>query len=216
MDDGSPVSDPWDETGALRRPDALADGGQDASTDANGLPVPPPPAPKRSIGFSVLRGGAVLVVVFSGLIWGYWNSADRGDDGSINRAGDLDTLSLQLGDCFDTPDALADADETEMQEIEAVRAVPCSDPHDEEIFFVFELDDGPTVPGRATIDEALGSQCLPAFDEFVGMPYEDSQLDISWLEPTAESWKQGDRVVTCTVYDLSGEKLVGSARGAAR
>lgn len=34
---------------------------------------------------------------------------------------------------------------------------------------------------------------LPAFDEFVGTPDADSELDVYWFEPTAAGWQQGDR-----------------------
>jgi hypothetical protein len=55
--------------------------------------------------------------------------------------------------------------------------------------------------------------CRERFDAFVGLEYENSILEIVSLNPTAESWKQGDREVVCALYDINNEKLVGSTEG---
>ncbi len=196
-------------------PDAAYPGGQgwqDLSAGQGAVPRPrgamPSPPPRRKIGFSVIRVVVVVGIVFGGAIWTFFTAADRAGDGSIAKAGDLDVLALQVGDCFDSPG--------EVEEVSRIRAVPCDEAHDNEVFFEFDLPEGDALPPRQVIDDEIGARCIPAFDEFVGMAYEDSELDVFTFEPTAGSWREGDRTIMCAVYDLSGEQLVGSARGAAR
>ena len=59
--------------------------------------------------------------------------------------------------------------------------------------------------------------CFAAFESYVGIPWESSELDIAALEPTEESWVEGDdREVTCAIVSYDGSKLVGSTRGSNR
>ena len=50
-------------------------------------------------------------------------------------------------------------------------------------------------------------------ERYVGRDYESSALDVVTMYPTQESWAQNDREVVCALYDMSGEKLVGSVKG---
>lgn len=173
-----------------------------------GGPMPPPPPPTRRFGSTALRVVVVVAIIFGGSIWAFFTSADRGEDGAISKGGDLDVVALQVGDCFDNPG--------DVEEVASIRAVPCGEAHDNEVILVFDLPEAGSLPSREVIDEHIGMRCLPAFDEFVGIAYEESELDLFTFEPTADGWRQGDHSVTCAVYDLSGEKLVGTARGVAR
>lgn len=131
--------------------------------------------------------------------------AQRDDAGAIIEAGSEDVFALQVGDCFDDP--------AEFGEIANVDAVPCAQPHDNEIYHTFDLPDG-DFPGDTAIDDAAFSNCLPAFESYVGTTYESSSLDISYLSPTLDSWDAGDREIACLLYDLNLEKLTGSMEGA--
>ena len=57
--------------------------------------------------------------------------------------------------------------------------------------------------------------CAEAFAEFVGVDYNESELEINLLYPTGESWAEGDRELVCLVYDPEGP-TVGTLAGAAR
>lgn len=130
--------------------------------------------------------------------------AQRDEAGSIIEAGSEDVFALQVGDCFDDP--------SEFGEIASVDAVPCAQPHDNEIYHMFDLPDG-VFPGDVAIDEAAFDRCLPAFESYVGTTYESSSLDISYLSPTLDSWDAGDREIACLLYDLNLQKLTGSMEG---
>ncbi|HET9609424.1 MAG TPA: septum formation family protein [Acidimicrobiales bacterium] len=124
----------------------------------------------------------------------------------ITEAGDADVFSMQVGDCL--------TDQSATGEVTEVPVVPCSEPHASEIFVshVIEADE---LPDATEMQGIVQEQCLGAFEGFVGMPYEQSVLEVTWLEPTAGSWDAGDRELLCIVQDPAGD-VTGSLQGAAR
>ncbi|NIS91277.1 MAG: hypothetical protein GTN98_14585 [Woeseiaceae bacterium] len=147
---------------------------------------------------------AAYVVAALGFgIYGAMTDVDRDDSGSIVAAGTLNAFQVQLGDCFDDPDMYA-------EEFSSLPGVPCSEPHDNEAYAVFDL----TMSSYPQYDiaEISEASCIDRFESYVGRDYETSALDVVTMYPTAESWAQNDREVVCALYDMSGEKLVGSVR----
>ena len=111
---------------------------------------------------------------------------------------------LAVGDCFD---------ETPIGEIQSVPLVPCEEPHDLEVYAIVVLGTATEpFPGQAAVDEEGAFACLDRFEAFIGISYQQSALDISFITPSPESWEIGDRTVICSVYRLDGQKLVGTAR----
>lgn len=181
-------------------------------------PVPPPPVPawaeerptpqqrrggllSSGVGRIVLAGLVVAVVTAVG----WWTGAGRGDDGAIDRAGDLAATSLRVGDCLMEPDG---------DEFGDVSAIPCAEPHELELFHVFSMTGGH--PTDEAVTTAVGERCLPAFDAYVGQAYERSELDIVWFSPTVDGWEAGDHEIQCLLFAMDGSDLVGSMRGTGR
>lgn len=128
------------------------------------------------------------------------------DTQEVIEAGQADVFSLKVGDCFDDVNA---------DEVTEVPAVPCGDPHDNEIYFEFTMPDG-DYPGEDAVNAAADEQCAPQFDAFVGIAYADSVLDWFPFTPTEGSWTSGgDRVVQCVVWEPN-TRVSGSLAGAAR
>jgi len=148
--------------------------------------------------------GLVMVIAVGGAIF----AARRDDAGQIVGGGDLEATELRAGDCFD----LRDPNE---EEIEDVQAKPCTEVHEFEMYYVGLLPDG-EYPDEATFVGFLEEDCLPAFDEFVGISYEESQLDIYWLTPTAEAWDAGGRQLQCAVFHPTNDELTDSMQGFGR
>lgn len=116
-------------------------------------------------------------------------------------------LTLEVGDCFDDPDSFT--------QVDSVDTVDCADPHDNEVYAVI-THQASSWPGSEAMQEAAFEECLDAFEPFVGIAYEVSRWDIAALWPTEESWNEADdREIICAVYDISGAKVTGSARGSA-
>lgn len=112
-------------------------------------------------------------------------------------------FSLSAGDCFNDPDTFGEVSDVEL--------VDCGDPHDNEVYALFDIaaDD---YPGDAAVQDEAAEGCLAAFEGYVGRDYQSSSLDISALTPTSESWDQGDKEVVCFLFDLNFEPLPASAR----
>jgi hypothetical protein len=146
-----------------------------------------------------------------GFIDGAMNGADRNDLGVIEGAGDLEVMELRVGDCFN----LAAGDENAV-EVDEVEAVPCTEPHENEVYVVTNYTGTDSYPGEQAIWEFADQFCLTAFETFVGMPYQDSLLDFGYFYPSREGWDEDDRGITCVVYDYNGAMLTGSMRGSAR
>lgn len=157
---------------------------------------------KRIVGAAVLIGAAVF-----GGAGAFDDNTVRDDAGAIIEGGGLGAFALQVGDCFNFPDE---------EVVISLEALPCSQPHDAEAYLSFDQD-GEKYPGADAVAAATERGCFAAFKSFVGIPWEESELDISALEPTQESWEDGDdREVTCAIVSYDSSKLVGSTRGSNR
>ena len=123
-------------------------------------------------------------------------------------SGEQSVQALQVGDCFDDTTELV-----ELGEVRRVPPVPCEEPHDNEVFHVADYS-GDTY-SAAQIGDFAADVCFAAFEPYVGRSYESSVLDIRWLEPSEESWDQGDREIVCVLTHMDRQKLLQPAQGSA-
>ncbi len=152
-------------------------------------------------------GAAVLAVAAFGGAGAFDDNTVRDDTGSIVESGGLGAYALRIGDCFNFP---------EEDLIISLEALPCSQPHDAEAYHAFDQT-GTDWPGSEEVSLSSDLGCFDPFEGFVGVAWEFSELDYSYLEPTRESWEEGDdREVTCAITSYDGSKLIGSMRGANR
>lgn len=125
----------------------------------------------------------------------------------ITEAGDADVFQIAVGDCTN------DVADGEMSE---VPVVPCGEPHDNEIFFAFDMPDG-EFPGAEAFSAAAEEQCPAAFESFVGIALADSMYQWWPITPSEGSWNEGnDREILCLAFDPSLTQIEGSLAGAAR
>ena len=139
------------------------------------------------------------------VVYGAATDVDRDDTGAIVGSGTVDAFNVQVGDCFND---LSSYDE----EVISVPGVPCSEPHDNEAFAVFDVSIENYLDDDAMYDLAYSS-CMERFESFVGNDYESSSLEITTMYPSVQSWQQDDREVVCAVFDMNSTQLVGSAAG---
>lgn len=156
-----------------------------------------------------MKSWAIYIAIAAGVyIFSNSFTADRDADGVIVSEGSIDVFDMHVGDCFDDSDDSSDG----FYEFSSVAGVPCTDPHDNEVYAVFDVSIA-SFPGEEDMYEQAFDSCLKRFDRFVGKDYMSSSLDIMPLYPTSASWKQGDREVICAVYDMNLAKLEGSVEG---
>ena len=118
---------------------------------------------------------------------------------------------LKTGQCF-LPVKDPDADER------AVWAVACDDPHLYELFARIRYT-GPGAksggyPGTVTVQNWAEQACFDRFEEFVGIPWTRSSLEIQTWWPSVTSWGFPDRTVLCAVTPDDGSFTTGSQQGA--
>lgn len=130
---------------------------------------------------------------------------DRDESGAIVEAGTLDAFQIRLGDCFDNPDY-------DAEEFTSLPGVPCVEPHDNEAYAVFDVS-YESYPEEFVLAVDAQTSCIERFEAYVGRDYESSTLEVATMYPTEASWAQDDREIVCAVYNMEGEKLVGSVKG---
>jgi len=153
-----------------------------------------------------MRSWAIYILGAIGfVIYGAVTDVDRDSTGAIVGGGNVDAFNVQVGDCFN--DVTSNSDR-----VASVPGVPCTEPHDNEAFAVFDVS-VESYPDEDVMYDLAYDSCMVHFEKFVGTDYESSSLEITTMYPSAESWKQDDREVVCAVFDMNANLLVGSAAG---
>ncbi|MFJ2553176.1 DUF2510 domain-containing protein [Microbacterium sp. NPDC087591] len=129
-----------------------------------------------------------------------------GDPADIEGAEMVPFDELAVGDCLPFVDYTGDDPIFELP------VVPCDLPHTDEVYFIYQLDDG-EFPGDDTLFEGAWDGCVAQFESFTGIAYEDSVLDFYSYQPTEYSWtRANDRTVQCIIF--SYEDVTGTLRNA--
>ncbi|WP_232838206.1 DUF4190 domain-containing protein [Streptomyces geranii] len=129
-------------------------------------------------------------------------------DGFKDAAEDSNsTFSLEKGDCFDSLDGSLEGYAYDVD------IVPCSRPHDGEVFAGFQLPAG-SYPGDDRVTEVADEKCYALEDSYAmdswAVPVD---VDVYYLTPTRQSWRLGDREVTCVFGSVDTDgTLTGSLR----
>lgn len=154
-----------------------------------------------------MKNWVVYLAAIAGFaIYGASTNADRDSSGAIVEEGSIGAFSVRVGDCFN--------DVGFDDEVSSVPGVPCSEPHDNEAYAVFDVD-VTSYPDGDGMSELAFESCMARFAAYVGKDYESSSLDITTMYPSPQSWRQNDREVICAVYDMNAARLTGTAKGSA-
>lgn len=153
-----------------------------------------------TIALAVILAGCGIPLNLSGA------DAQRDEAGQVGSDSKVDIFELRVGDC-------KLADDASSTELSDTNVVPCGDPHDEEIFYEFDLPDG-EFPAQDAIEQTAWETCDPQFESFVSISEADSSLSYAYLSPTADGWEHlDDRTIQCVLYSEDGTQLEGSAKG---
>lgn len=153
---------------------------------------------------------------------------------SVDDAQVLFVYTPGVGDCFDR---------RRLEDGPAILLVDCDQPHTFQVFGVFDYDEsalppnlvvtdgvgtsgegtagvvgaGPQRwPGEDPLIDAARRECPPLFEDWVGIPYVQSVLELSWVLPDEVAWGNGSRRIGCTLWDPTAERLGSDSRGAQR
>ena len=158
----------------------------------DGAPAMPPPIRAKPGKFRTYLSIAVLIVIGAGVLWVVRNSADAG--------------ALAVGTCMDVP--------TEG-DFSTVTKHDCNEAHDAEVVLVGELT-GDTFPISLTLESYITDNCVPAVEAYTGRAAATiDDLELGYFSPTSDAWKDGERTITCYLYDINSAKLTHSVKAGA-
>jgi len=123
--------------------------------------------------------------------------------------GETTVFEVAVGDCLN--------DAAQTGDVSAVPIVPCSEPHDSEIYAVIVMTDG-EYPGDQPVVQQADDGCRAEFTAYIGVPAAQSRYMFNALYPTEDSWTGGDREILCRVALVTDgviEKVTGSLKGVA-
>ncbi|MFG2127852.1 DUF4190 domain-containing protein [Streptomyces sp. NPDC048751] len=162
---------------------------------------------ERGKGFAV--AGVVLssvgialwaVTLATGALSAAWDDIKEG-------SGNSSSYSLAKGDCFNDPSGSLEGVTYDVDK------VPCANTHDGEVFAAFKMT-GATYPGDDKVTDTADDRCYALQDTYAmdawALP---EYVDVYYFTPTEQSWRLGDREITCVFGNTDGKgTLTGSLR----
>jgi hypothetical protein len=116
--------------------------------------------------------------------------------GQITGRGSVDVFSLRVGDCFQNPSA-SDA----LLGVTYVTAVPCTKPHNAQVFAEFHTTGGADYPGNASLTRQSDVGCRARIGGNLEQPKVTDTMGLHYLFPQAQAWADGHRTITCLIVD---------------
>ena len=141
---------------------------------------------------------AAGITIGGAAIWGISgiDNTVRDDSGAIVEAGDLGAFVTQVGDCLNFDEPVQDS------LVSVTDGVPCSSPHGWQVIYKGQITlnsfDEPAIEDQAqvicdtNVQNVIQQLSTEKLEEY-------ANAGITWLQPTIESFAEGDRTVDCLV-----------------
>jgi hypothetical protein len=157
-----------------------------------------------AIAGSVLSSVGLTVWILS-LSTGF--AADAWNSFKDAATGEGTAYALTKGDCFNSSTGSLEGETYDVDE------VPCTGKHDAEVFAVLTVP-GTTFPGDDEVTRIADDQCYALQDDYAKDSWAvPDDIDVYYLLPTRQTWRLGDRAVTCMFGNTdSNGTLTGSLR----
>jgi hypothetical protein len=145
------------------------------------------------------RAMSIAAIVLS-VVWAVIFAAVFLLQGVIGK-GNVTATDVKVGDCLaEIPDG---------EKVLRLQTIGCDKPHAGEVFAVLTMPDG-DFPGQPAV-EAYHEKCGPELSAYAPRAMTDDAVQLYVLYPTADTWANGDRAVTC-IATLTPPRT-GSIRG---
>jgi Septum formation len=157
-----------------------------------------PPHRRRGLLLAAVFAVAALVIV--GVAIGTVGALTHGFKKPVTvKYHESGVFKLQTGDCVGAPNG------------QVVSVLPCSTPHQAEVFATFALPSS-AWPGTAAVRSEASAGCAGRLTGYLN-PQLAISLAQSYVFPNQVAWTAGTRTVICEVQAVSGQ-LTQSVRGA--
>ena len=168
--------------------------------------MPSQPAPTRHRALTA-ASAVVLLAALGGCGLGGPQEPPRDESGAVTEAASAGAYAIEVGDCLNNPDT---------ERLTEVEFVPCGQAHELEAFAASNLPEG-DFPGAEEVATKAEEFCVAEFEAFAGIPYDDSSLELTYLNPTEASWTgEQDRELLCLVGEPGSEPVTGTLKDARR
>ncbi|MGW6565415.1 DUF4190 domain-containing protein [Streptomyces sp. NPDC054975] len=145
----------------------------------------------------------LVVGLVSGALGDAWRDFQKGMD---EAARSDSTFSLRTGQCYNVDGEL----EAETADVEVV---DCEQPHEGEVTGGFKLTGFSKWPGESSIDDIATKRCGDIGNAYAldSWAFPEEVYDFYYM-PSGDSWRLGDRAVTCAFVVDGGEPMKRSLR----
>ncbi|MEU0132719.1 septum formation family protein [Streptomyces sp. NPDC006296] len=108
-------------------------------------------------------------------------------------------FSLSPGDCYNPQSGVSDTEEL------SVEIVPCDEAHEGQVVAEFDIEGESEYPGEDGATTIADKRCPAESQDFLSDTWTVPEgVGLFYYFPTADSWKTGDRAVSCTYAKESG------------
>ena len=128
---------------------------------------------------SMLAGGLILATTACSMIFG---PSYRDSNGVVTASASVGASQLKVGDCLYNISETGDT-------VGKVQVVPCTSSHEAEVYA--------TTTGITNITMTLQSFCKEQFKLYIGIDFNDSNLDVTYIRNDSSSAKTD---LQCIVY----------------
>ena len=118
---------------------------------------------------------------------------------------DSSVMHMRVGQCILLPEDKSATTATTIDK------TSCTHEHDAEVFALASAPDG-DFPGADALNRQAETECISAFDAYVGSDYLTSSLDATWMIPTKDSWAHSDRAIVCLARPLDHSSLKATVK----
>ncbi|MEU1485627.1 septum formation family protein [Streptomyces sp. NPDC005752] len=145
------------------------------------------------------RGMSAAVALLAIGAVGCADVIDSAKAGAKEAVRQRSVFSLSPGDCYNP-----NSGTTEGEEL-AVEVVPCKEAHKGQVVGEFDIEGESEYPGDDGATKIADERCPAESQKFVSDTWAvPAGVDLFYYYPTSESWKTGDRAVSCTYAKESG------------
>jgi len=161
---------------------------------------------KRAVAALVIDGiyviAIIVLVVLSVIGVVNLDEPSRDESGHVTETRSVTIDSLRVGDCFDETH-MRSTDE-EPAAVAEVTVKPCSQLHDFEFYYEFELEGG-DYPGDEAIIAEANEKCFATVFDYAGRGPQVRQAGVFFIYPAKLDWKLArERTVRCMLGFDSG------------
>jgi hypothetical protein len=160
----------------------------------------------KGFAISALVVASLWIALITGLIVAeIAGHADRDADGDVIKGGDVSVTSIRVGDCL--------VEHSDGSPQYTIQLTPCDQPHLEEAYANFKVPLS-ELANQDEIDRLAEDGCRSRFENYVGAPIDETELEMYFLRPILAPNITTDSGVTCTVSE--GRSSTGSLRNSER